>query len=129
MRYCMLDKDGNVTFTEDVREWALWLETTDRTIGRDVIDGVEVSTAIVGCTMVGNALGDQTEDYYFETMLFGTDDVIEYLNRNQAEDCTSIFNKVFGGWSYQRRYRTLGEARGGHAETVAYVRRMMAARN
>lgn len=62
-----LDENGNAVEVKDLMEWANWLETANRSIGKDVVGDVRVSTVFLGL------------DYSFsggvpvlwETMVFG----------------------------------------------------------
>jgi hypothetical protein len=75
-------------------EWGEWMQTADRRVAHDDIDGVSVSTVFLG---LDHGFGHGAPKL-FETMVFGLDD------------------------DYQERYSTWAEAEAGHARAVAIVR-------
>jgi hypothetical protein len=79
---------------EDLMEWAKWFEQADRSVAKDDVNGVSVSTVFLG---LDHAFGE-SQPMLFETMVFGGD-----LDQEQA------------------RYSTWDEAETGHKEMVARV--------
>ena len=51
----------------DLLKWAKWLETANRRVAKDNIDGVEISTVFLG---LDHAFGE-AKPLLFETMIFG----------------------------------------------------------
>lgn len=80
---------------EDLMEWAKWFEQADRTVAKDDVNGVSVSTVFLG---LNHAFGE-SQPMLFETMVFGGE---------HDQDC--------------ERYSTWDEAETGHKETVARIR-------
>ena len=102
MTHYMFDvNDGTIATTDDVYEWAAWMETANRTIGRDTIevDGilVNVSTVFLG---IDHSFGFG-QPVLFETMIFGG-------KHDQ----------------YQERYCTLEEAKIGHLLAIEMARHL-----
>lgn len=62
-----LDAAGDPVPCQDVIEWARWFERADRTVRRDTIDGVTVSTVFLG---IDHSFGGGAHILY-ETMIFG----------------------------------------------------------
>lgn len=126
-----VDENWNHILVRDVLEWARWFETANRQVERTEIGEVFVSTVFLGvCHCSPQLDGETTYDNLFETMVFGPPDLIAYLSKAHVGDCTSIFSKFFGGGrDIQLRYRTVTEARAGHAEMVRYVQQSLAERN
>jgi hypothetical protein len=55
--------------TDDLIEWARWLETADCHVAQDTpVPGVRVSTIFLG---LDHSFGRRTEPLLFETMVFG----------------------------------------------------------
>jgi hypothetical protein len=126
MRYKM-DEDGNIIPVEDLLEWVVWYAEADRTIGKTQIGELTVSTVFLAMSHRSNNFAEDGDDYLFETMVFGPDELLQKLHAQTPEVDTSIFAKVFGMTDIQRRYRSAEEARQGHAAIVAAVREVMEA--
>lgn len=98
--YMFNNKDGTISETDNVHEWAMWMETADRVVGRDdiEIDGEEVriSTVFLG---IDHSFGLGGPPVLFETMIFN----------GKHND-------------YQERYCTLEEAKVGHLLAVEMAR-------
>ena len=94
----VLNADHTVSVASDFLAWALWFETANRRVARDLChDGaVEVSTVFLGRD---HGFTQDAPPILFETMVFGGS-----LNDEQE------------------RYATWGEAENGHAAMVARVR-------
>ena len=100
--YYMSRPGGKIDATENVMEWAEWMEANlpmkpfmegGRSVARtDLANGVFVSTVFLGL-----------EPVLFETMIFGM----------PKED-------------YQERYETHEQATEGHAEAVQHARKVLA---
>lgn len=88
-------KDREPVRCDGLLEWGTWFERADRTVARDMIGEVEISTIFLG---IDHAFG-RPGPLLFETMVFGSE---------QFEH-------------EQERYRTWEEAERGHAEVVARV--------
>lgn len=84
----------------DVSEWSAWIEQQGgaRSVGRDVVGSVEVSTVFMGLNHSFDGAGPPL---LFETMIFGAHDELPE--------------------HYQVRYSTWDEAEMGHAVIVAWV--------
>lgn len=95
MRYKLID--GKIVEEPDLLKWVEWIENADRFIDQTQVSReVRVSTEFLGIDHNLVSLGDPI---LFETMIFGG---------------------KFDGWQY--RFRTLKEAKAGHAETVRMAR-------
>lgn len=109
----------------DALKWAAateaMMEAGKHVVGLTKVQEMEVSTVFLPYLHLMGML--------FETMVFGPDNVIRSLSQGTTEDVTSIFGKVLGFTDFQRRYRTLAEAKIGHEETVEYVTGLLASRN
>ncbi len=100
--YRVLDDDHRVV-EADLHTWAQFLdEHGKRTVGKDTVDGVTVSTVFLGSDhSYGPELG-QPDPLWFETM---------------------VFEGVGKGWDQTRdRYTTWEQAEAGHKEVVARLR-------
>lgn len=91
----VMDDRGNIRAESDIHKWAAWYETADRTIGKDTVGEVRISTVFLG---LDHSYGDGAP-ILFETMIFGGD---------------------FDG--SQERYCTKAEAAIGHERWVAYIK-------
>ncbi len=87
----ILDADGNPVPEPDLMTWAQWMQTAVRSIARDEIDGVTVSTVFLGL----DHSFFSGPPVLWETMIFG----------GPHND-------------YQRRYSTRDEALVGHCHAV-----------
>ena len=113
----------------DVLRWSEWMMKDEhRRVAKTAVMECEVSTVFLGVKTCSNRMDEGGVDWMFETMVFGPDAVIAHLSE-LTDDDVSIFAKAFGGADFQRRYRTVEDARAGHAEIVALVRRALAERN
>jgi hypothetical protein len=124
MRYKM-DEQGKIIPVEDILEWVAWYADADRTIGKTQIGELTVSTVFLAMSHRSNNFTEEGDDYLFETMVFGPDELLQKLHAESPEVDTSIFAKLFGMTDIQRRYRTAEEARLGHAAIVGAVREIM----
>lgn len=61
-------------------EWAVWFETADRTVAKDVLpDGTEISTVFLG---IDHNLWAPGPALLYETAVFKTDGDVEIIDRN-----------------------------------------------
>lgn len=100
--YYILDADGNPKPEDDLYAWAKWFETADRTLARDTIGPVDVSTVFLG---LSHQWGDGSPTL-FETLAF--------VPNNEGE-LIAVENSM-------RRYETREQAMTGHAEVLAFLR-------
>lgn len=89
----ILDDDGNPVCV-DIETFARWDMTTERTVARDFVGSVELSTVFTGINYAFHG----GPPVLWETMIFGGE---------------------FDG--YGRRYTSADDARRGHAEAIAKV--------
>src|SRR6266436_924888 len=85
LKYFMLDGD-KVTSTNDIHEWGKWMQTNNRQIGHDAINGVKISTVFLG---LDHSFMDEGPPVLFETMLFGegaNNEQWRYSSREMAEE-------------------------------------------
>jgi hypothetical protein len=73
MRYYMLSPTNEVVVTNDVLEWAAWMQTADRTVSNDYDEGdpdrqVRVSTVFLG---LDHSFGIGDPPILWETLVFG----------------------------------------------------------
>jgi hypothetical protein len=88
--------DGKRAVIEpNLMKWAIWFETADRAVAKDLIDDVRISTVFIG---IDHQFGNGPP-LIFETMIFGG-----------PHD------------QYQTRSSTWDEAEAQHAEAIALVR-------
>jgi hypothetical protein len=80
---------------EDLYEWGRWMQTANRHVGHDTLDGIRVSTVFLG---LDHSFHDGGPPVLFKTMVFGGE-----------------FDQE------QERYCTLEEAKEGHARWLAKV--------
>lgn len=92
--YYTLSDDGEPVLCDDIRRWGSWFRQHDRSIGRDEVDGVRISTVFLG---IDHQFGDGPP-ILWETMVFGGP-------LDQEQD----------------RYATRAAATRGHATMVARV--------
>jgi rubrerythrin len=134
--YYLMDEAGNVTKCTNLFEWAFQFDALVKN-GKNVVETTElhdllVSTVFLGVGTCSNHLaGIATEDfnYIFETMVFGDQTKLEVIRRASPDDITSIFGKVLGFVDIQQRYKTLAEAKEGHARMVEFINRVLLSRN
>ena len=93
IRY-ILDEQDNPIMEPDLLKWAEWFETTKRSIAKDTINEVLVSTVFLG---LNHNFGDGNP-VLWETMIFGGE-------HDQ----------------YQERYTTKKEALEGHRKAIEMV--------
>lgn len=95
----ILDERGEPVPEADLRKWGAWMETASRHVGDTRIGVTRVSTVFLG---LDHSFGDEPGPVLWETIVFGGP---PGLDREQ------------------RRYRSAADARAGHEELVALVRR------
>lgn len=95
-QYILVDKRPMLA---DPEEWGKWMATSDRTVARDTIEGMLVSTVFLG---MDHSFTEGATPVLFETMVFGNNDWLE------ETDLT-------------RRYETWEQAEEGHRQVVARV--------
>lgn len=88
-------ENDQIVACEDLFKWGEWMQTANRRIALDEIDGSKVSTVFLG---LDHGFGDGRRPVLFETMVFGGE-----------------FDQE------QERYCTLEEAKQGHARWLAKV--------
>jgi hypothetical protein len=78
----ILDDSGNPVEEPSLEAWAQWFETADRAVGKDTIEGVEVSTVFLGMDH-----GFMTsKPVLFETMIFGGEfDQFQWRDHTRTE--------------------------------------------
>ena len=67
MKY-ILDEQGEPVATENLEAWAMWFESSDRTVRKTVIGEVEVSTVFLS---LDHRFGGEGPPILWETMIFG----------------------------------------------------------
>jgi hypothetical protein len=80
----VLGVDGKPLLMEDFLVWARWLETADRTVAVNHVEGVDVSTVFLGLDQNFSGKGDPM---LWETMIFGGEHDQEqwrYTSREEA---------------------------------------------
>ena len=110
----------------DIAEWSGQVGGDDWRIARSIVGGLDISTIFTGLPMVSLVDDDQ---YFYETMVFGDNRLLKLISGNTSEDISSIFAKFFGITENQCRYRTVEEARAGHAELVRLAEQVVARLN
>ena len=82
-----------------MREWARWLETAERHIGDDTINGKRVSTVFLG---IDHNFSFSGPPLLFETMVFGDDgrgdeeEIERYATYEEAEEGHKRIVKKYG---------------------------------
>ena len=94
MNYILIDTKP--VPVSDIYRWSLWMETADRSVARETVNGYDVSTVFLG---MDHAFGGDVP-ILFETMVFGDGDIDQY----------------------QERYSTYNEAVAGHQRIVDAIR-------
>ena len=126
MVFYIADENWNVTGTDDSSKYYQWFDKAERHVARDNIGGLDISTVFLGIAHPNNKIIDEENDmdYLFETMLFGEDELIQKVIDASGEDNSSLLAKMFGldKPEFQVRYKTVDEARKGHAKLVELVK-------
>ena len=126
MIFYIADENWNVTGTDDMSKFSRWFEKAKRHVALDNIGGLDISTVFLGIAHPNNKIIDEedTMNYLFETMLFGEDELIQKIINASGEDNSSLITKMFGldKPEFQVRYKTVDEARKGHAKLVELVK-------
>jgi hypothetical protein len=98
MDHYILTKSGRVQLEPDFHKWADWFRSANRRVGVNDVNGVKISTVFLG--MDHRWFPDRGQPILFETMTFGP-----------------------APWDERQwRYRTLGQALGGHYIVMDAVR-------
>lgn len=97
----ILDEHGEPVVCNDLLQWAAWFEGSFRSIARDEIEGVKVSTVFLG---LDHNFCFKGPPILWETMIFG--------------------GPLDG---QQRRYATRAQALTGHAEALLMVKMALVA--
>lgn len=129
--YYIADKDfRNIRPATDCFEWARWFaDVNNRTVAKTSVLEIDISTIFLGLLTCSNNIADTSMDWMFETMVFGPPTVIEQLSAATTENVNSILAAFCGVTDFQRRYKTVEDARAGHDETVKFIRRVLNSRN
>jgi len=98
MRYYTLNSLGDPVPEPDLARWSIWMNSADRHVAKDEIDGVCISTVFLG--LDHNYFGEGLP-VLWETMIFSH-------GRSWAE----------GLDEYQQWYTSLADAKAGHKEAV-----------
>lgn len=93
MTYYILDDKGNPIAEKDVLVWGRWLETADRTVAKDNVGDVKISTVFLG---LDYSWGDGPPLLY-ETMIFGGEHD-QYLERYTTREEALKGHKVVLAW-------------------------------
>lgn len=93
----ILNEQGEPVLCDDVIVWARWLESADRTVAKDSVGDVDISTVFLGL------------DHGFV----------------QGEDPVLWETMIFGGplSKHKERYTSLAAAKSGHARWIVEVMR------
>lgn len=119
IRYLIL-VDGEIR-DATLMEWAQWFETDQRFVDRDSVRSERYGECVVSTIFLGFEHGSGLEPggYWFETMIRrerGTDS----WGMPAPDDALCA-----GFWGEMRRWKTLDEARAGHAELLARLRALV----
>jgi hypothetical protein len=66
--FYILDANGNPVAERDIDAWALWVQNANRTLARDVVGDVTISTVFLG---YDHNHGFSGKPILWETMIFG----------------------------------------------------------
>lgn len=84
--YYILDEKKNVVPTDDLNEWGIFFESSDRIVAQDTINDILVSTVFIGLDHGFNS----QRPVVFETMIFGGE-----FDQHQERYCT--WNEALSG--------------------------------
>lgn len=118
--------------TENMLEWAYWRGKADVRVARtNLTESIFVSTVFLGTLHLDPVKPGVVMDCLFETMIFGLNDHLQdaFVKWKSNTSFSIIAAAIFGRGEFQRRYRTVQEAREGHEETVNLLRYFLASVN
>ena len=98
-RHWIMHPDGTAQLAGDLQSWERWMETGDRRVGDDTVDGLRVSTVFLG---LDHNMAGHGPPVLWETM---------------------IFHKGGYALGWQRRYTTRLAALRGHGAVVGRLRK------
>ena len=122
-----------VRSTANILEWVSWREKADVRVARtNLTKGVYVSTVFLGSPHLDFfASPGVVMNCLFETMVFGLSDELQdkFVRWRNGTPFSIIDAVLVGRGVFQRRYRTVDEARLGHKETVDELKKFLATAN
>lgn len=126
-----LDDEKNIVPCS-LEEWSVMIENNvGRTVGKTAVGPLSVSTVFLGLPHPG----PEGFNYFFETMIFGSDETINFVSSMTREHTKGVFAEFLGLLTgqpvaeFQVRYKTWHEASEGHRRVVELCKQALALSN